>query len=71
MAAGPGDIRLARIHAGHAGPAVRVDDSGRAGWNQWRPAIAVAGGRAIVAWEDERDGPTQIYTARAAAARVR
>ena len=71
-APGPCDILIARVRPGAAGGrAHRVDDTGRAGWNQWRPALAVARGRVIAAWEDERDGPAQIYAARAPVARIR
>ncbi len=69
--AGPGDVHAARVGAdGRPGRALRVDDSGRAGSNQWRPAIAVTSRRVVVAWEDERDGPTQIYASRAAPSRL-
>lgn len=70
MRRGVGDIRIARVGA-RIGPARRVDDRRGGGRNAWRPALAVAGATAIVAWEDERDGPAQIYVARAPAARVR
>lgn len=74
-AKGPGDIFLARMRGAAAGtpvrrPAVRVDDSGTAGTNQWRPQVALTANRVVVAWEDERDGPAQIYVARAAPRRV-
>jgi hypothetical protein len=39
--------------------------------NQWRPALALSGSRALVAWEDERDGPAQAYAAAAPARRIR
>ena len=32
--------------------------------NQWRPALAISRSRAVVAWEDDRDGPSQIYVRR-------
>jgi hypothetical protein len=58
MASGRGRIWLARLSS----PVRRValTSSG----NAWRPAIAVVGSRAIVAWEDDRDGPSQIYVRR-------
>jgi hypothetical protein len=63
---GSGDIRLSRLGPGHgARHSIRVDDTGDAGANQYRPAIAVAGRRVVVAWEDERDGPMQVYFAAA------
>jgi hypothetical protein len=72
MARGPGDILIARVKPGRGGGrAQRVDDTGMRGWNQWRPALTLAGGRVVAAWEDERDGPPQIYTARARPARIR
>ena len=66
-ARGIGEILVRRIGA-TAAPA-RVGDRGARG-NAWRPAVARAGGRAVVAWEDERDGPSQIYVTSAPAARV-
>lgn len=69
---GPGDIRAARVSGDlRPGRVLRVDDSGRAGWNQWRPAVAVTSRRVVVAWEDERDGPVQVFVARAAPERLR
>jgi hypothetical protein len=69
MAAGPGRILLTRIDASGATAGkrrVRVDDGGTRGANAWRPALAtVSGGRVLAAWEDERDGPAQIFFARA------
>lgn len=62
---GPGDILAARVMGGRPGRPVRVDDSGRMGWNQWRPAIARSGRWVVAAWEDERDGPTRILFGRA------
>ena len=58
MRHGVGTIRLARL-----GRRVRRTAVTHGG-NAWRPAIAVAGERAIVAWEDDRDGPSQIYVRR-------
>lgn len=76
-AKGPGDVFLARVAgaavatgAPVARHAIRVDDSGTSGTNQWRPQLAVTTNRVVVAWEDERDGPAQIYVARAAPRRV-
>lgn len=65
-ARGPGDVFAARVAGGRVRRRVRVDDSGRNGWNQWRPALAISGRRVVAAWEDERDGPAQIFVARAA-----
>jgi len=75
-AKGGSDVYVSRV-TGAAGTVprahtpLRVDDSGRAGTNHWRPAIALTDGRVLVAWEDERDGPAQIYLARASPPRVR
>ena len=71
--AGPADLYVARVKAGgDAGRPVRVDDSGTAGWNQWRPAITTVGrGRVLVLWEDERDGPANLFSAYAAARKLR
>lgn len=67
-----GDIRISRIQGGkRRGRAVRVDDSGRSAINQYRPAAARSGRNVIVAWEDERDGPMQIYAAWVRASRIR
>ena len=69
-AGGPGDIFATRVSGGRVGRRVRVDDSGRTGWNQWRPALALSGGRVVAAWEDERDGPAQIFYARSPLRRI-
>jgi predicted amidohydrolase len=66
---GDGDVYATRV----GGRPVRVDDSGNAGWNQWRPALAIsnpAHPELLVAWEDERDGPSQILFARAPVRRI-
>lgn len=72
MAGGPGDIRIARVKS-LAPPrrAWRVDDTGFSGWNQWRPALARSATRLVAAWEDERDGPPQVYAATGRTGRVR
>ena len=63
---GHGDVVMRRVRTGgRLGRAVRVDDSGRAGWNQWRPELAAAGRLLVAAWEDERDGPANVFFARA------
>jgi hypothetical protein len=68
---GAADLYAARVTATKAGHPVRVDDTGAKGWNQWRPAVAVSGRFVIAAWEDERDGPAQIFVARAPAKTIR
>ncbi|MEO6496066.1 MAG: nitrilase-related carbon-nitrogen hydrolase [Solirubrobacteraceae bacterium] len=68
---GDGDILATRATTSEAGKPVREDDSGKRGWNQWRPALTVTRGAVLAAWEDERDGPAQIFFARARAGRLR
>lgn len=69
--AGLGDIRIARIRGGSERDASqRVDDTGDGAVNQYRPAIATSGRNVIVAWEDERNGPSRIFFARARSSRV-
>jgi hypothetical protein len=65
MRRGVGDIRIAHIVRSqpYDGPTRRIDGHGAAG-NAWRPALAVSGTHAIVAWEDDRDGPSQVYVRR-------
>jgi predicted amidohydrolase len=60
MARGTGEIWLARL--GSKVRRMRVA-AGRRG-NRWRPALAISRSRAVVAWEDDRDGPSQIYVRR-------
>jgi hypothetical protein len=60
MARGTGDIWLARVGT-HARR--RLVAAGRRG-NRWRPALAISGPSAVVAWEDDRDGPSQVYVRR-------
>lgn len=68
---GLGDIRAARIRGGTERDASqRVDDTGDGAVNQYRPAIATSGRNVIVAWEDERNGPSRIFSARARSSRV-
>jgi len=60
MARGTGEIRLAR----RGSPVRRMLVARSRRGNAWRPALAVSGSRAIVAWEDDRDGPSQVYVRR-------
>jgi hypothetical protein len=60
MARGTGEIWLARL--GSKVHRVRVAAARRG--NRWRPALALSRSRAVVAWEDDRDGPSQIYVRR-------
>jgi hypothetical protein len=63
---GVNDIRLRRVTAAGkpAGRTVRVEDKGAGGGNSWRPDIVALGAESLlVAWEDERDGPPQIFVA--------
>jgi hypothetical protein len=69
-AAGPGDVFAARLRDGRWSRPVRLDDTGIAGVNQWRPALAMSGSSVVAAWEDERDGPAQIFLARAPLPRI-
>jgi hypothetical protein len=69
---GQNDIRVARMSGGERrGRAHRVDDAGRSGGNAWRPRLACSRGGVLAAWEDERDGPPQVYTAQARSRRLR
>lgn len=69
---GQNDVRITRMRRnGKRGRTRRMDDAGRRGGNAWRPQLACARGRVLAAWEDERDGPPQIYAARARVARIR
>jgi hypothetical protein len=65
---GQNDIRA--VHTGRGRPR-RVDDGGARAGNAWRPRLACSGRRVVVLWEDERDGPAQIYFARAKLRRLR
>ncbi len=71
MAAGAAQIRLTRLRArtGARGGVLRVDD-GDSHTVRARPRLVLAEGRAVVTWEDERDGPSQLYAARVASNRV-
>jgi hypothetical protein len=69
---GQNDIRAVFMKGGtKRGRARRVDDAGRRAGNAWRPRLACAPGRVLALWEDERDGPAQIYFARAKLKRLR
>jgi hypothetical protein len=69
---GQNDIRVAHLRGGTArGPARRVDDAGDRGGNAWRPRLGCWGERVVAAWEDERDGPAQVYSATSSFARLR
>jgi predicted amidohydrolase len=68
---GQNDIRAVYVRGARRGRAHRVDDAGPRAGNAWRPRIACSGGAAVALWEDERDGPAQIYFARAPVSRLR
>ena len=44
------------------GRARLISDAGARGGNAWRPQLACSGGRVVVVWEDERDGPPRLYS---------
>jgi hypothetical protein len=69
---GQNDVRAVRLRGGtKRGPVRRVDDAGDRGGNAWRPRLGCWGDRVVAAWEDERDGPAQIYAAVTSAERLR
>jgi predicted amidohydrolase len=69
---GQADVQAVFIGGGAATGAVRrVDDAGDRGGNAWRPRLACWGDDVLAAWEDERDGPPQIYAARSRISRLR
>jgi hypothetical protein len=70
-ARGPGEVYAARVLGGRPTRRAPVGDGGAPAANQWRPALAVSGGSVVAAWEDERDGPDQIFYARAPLGRIR
>jgi hypothetical protein len=61
--AGRSVVRVVGMRRGGAkrGRARLVSDAGARAGNAWRPRIACGGGRALVVWEDERDGPPRLY----------
>jgi len=69
---GQNDIRAVYVKRGvKRARARRVDDGGPRAGNAWRPRLSCARRHALVLWEDERDGPAQIYYARAKLGRLR
>jgi hypothetical protein len=66
---GRSEIRLAALRGDRRrGRTLLVSNAPRSAGNAWRPRLACSGTRVLALWEDERDGPPQIYLARAAAA---
>jgi hypothetical protein len=64
-------IRLVRVRGRRAGrTALRVDDGGSRAGNAYRPRLACSRGRVTAVFETERDGPTQVYVARARSKRL-
>lgn len=60
--AGRSVVRAVGMRGGtRRGRARLVSDAGTRGGNAWRPRIACSGSRALVVWEDERDGPPRLY----------
>ena len=69
---GQNDVRAAYVKRGRKrGRPRRVDDGGPRAGNAWRPRLACSGKRVLALWEDERDGPAQIYFARTTIGRLR
>ena len=65
-------IAMVRVRSGRRrGGALRVDDGGSGAGDAWRPRLACSGGRAVVAFETERDGPGQVYVTSARLERLR
>ncbi|HEX8067492.1 MAG TPA: sialidase family protein [Thermoleophilaceae bacterium] len=68
---GHGDVRVRALRGGvPSGPALRVDDTGARAIGAWRPELGCSGDRVLAVWEDERDGPPQVYAARSRAGRL-
>ena len=66
--AGVARVRVTRVGGRGRAKPWRMNDSGA---NASRPAIACSKARVLAVWEDDRDGPSQIYSAAAAARRLR
>lgn len=70
-AKGFNEVRIVHMRGGaKRGRARRVSDAPRAG-NAWRPQLGCWRGDVLAVWEDERDGPSRLYSAFAAARRLR
>ena len=69
---GQNDVRVVHVRGGtRRGSARRVDDAGGRGGNAWRPRLGCWGDSVVAAWEDERDGPAQVYAAVSTIRRLR
>ena len=69
---GQNDVYAVHLRGGtKRGTARRVDDVGDRGGNAWRPRLGCWGDRVIAAWEDERDGPAQVYSSVTTVGRLR
>ena len=69
---GQNDVYAVHLRGGtKRGPARRVDDAGDRGGNAWLPRLGCWGDRVVAAWEDERDGPAQVYSAVSTVSRLR
>ena len=69
---GQNDIRAVYMRDGRRrGRARRVDDTGSRAGNAWRPRLGCWRDAVVALWEDERDGPPQIYFARSKLPRLR
>jgi predicted amidohydrolase len=69
---GQNDVQAVHLRGGtKRGAARRIDDVGDRGGNAWRPRLGCWGDDVVAVWEDERDGPPQIYAAVTKASRLR
>ena len=70
-AKGFSEIRIAHMRGGtRRGRARLVNDAPRAS-SAWRPQLGCWRSEVLAVWEDERDGPTRLYSALANARRLR
>jgi hypothetical protein len=62
--------RTVRNEGSKRGRTRLISDGGARAGNAWRPQLACSGGRAVVVWEDERDGPPRLYSSFGSARRL-
>jgi predicted amidohydrolase len=60
-ASGPNRVRITT--ASRHRRALLFSATPRRAGSQWRPRLACSGGRVLATWEDQRDGPAQVYYA--------